>query len=234
MEDFVWAGTQTPLFQRFTKWVDNGFSRLNADSTLRSRHCSWRFWTRGMDHQVVCGLIRNSSDIHGRSFPLLYIGAGELKEWVNNCSMLPFAFESIWKSFEYIASARFDTIGQLNNSLQLLHQPLPEWRKYQQRIYDAANLAKTARCEEAIAGRKRLMTIDCQQPENLPYDWQFCKSVMSQNDDQAPTAVFIGEVNQSVAVAIISNTLIPDDFVWLWKLNANDSNRSIRSAAQRG
>lgn len=219
MEDFVWAGTPTPLFKRFTKWVDNGFARFNADSVRRTQHCSWRFWTKGAGDRVVCGLVRNSSDLRGRSFPLLSMGSGELEEWANNCSMLPFAFESIWKNFEYVSSARFETIRRLNDSLQLMQQPLPEWRKYQQRIYQSANLSSAAKCQETLEGRNRLILIDCELPENLPYDWQFCQHVMSKGGDQTPVAVFIGEINGHVAVATMNHTLTPSDFVWLWALD---------------
>lgn len=219
MEDFVWAGTQTPLFKRFTKWVDNGFARLSAGSTLRLQHCSWRFWTKGTGDQVVCGLVRNSCDTHGRSFPLLCIGAGALEHWANNCSMLPFAFESVWKGFEYTASARFETIRQLNDSLQVIQQPAPNWRTYQQRIYDAADLTTTSKNAAAVDGEKRVMKIDCQVPENLPYDDQFCRHVMAMGDAGSPLAVFIGEIDETVAVAVINSTLTPADFGWLWALD---------------
>lgn len=237
LEDFIWAGTQTSLFQRFTKWVDNGFARFKTDSRLRTRHCSWRFWTRGTGQQVVCGLVRNSCDAHGRSFPLLYIGAGNLDGWSKNCSILPFAFESIWKSFEYAASARYGTVSQLNDSLQLLLSPIPEWRLYQQRIYNSDNYTKATQGEETAAGRKLLIKIDCGQPENLPYNSQFCKRVMSIGDEKTPMAVFIGEIEGSVAVAIINDTLIPDDFAWLWALapiTAKTEQRRVEKKSEGG
>lgn len=234
LEDFIWAGTQTSLFQRFTKWVDNGFARFKTDSGLRTRHCSWRFWTRGTAQQVVCGLVRNSCDTHGRSFPLLYIGAGDLEGWSNNCSMLPFAFESIWKSFEYAASARYATVDQLNDSLQLILSPKPEWRLYQQRIYNSVNYTEAAQCEEMLAGRKQLIKINCEQPENLPYNPQFCKRVMSIGDTRAPLAVFIGEIEGEVAVATINDTLTPDDFAWLWTLGAADGRAEQRRDPKKG
>jgi len=233
LEDFVWAGSHTQLFQRFTKWVDNGFAELNSASVLRSRHCSWRFWTKGTGDEVVCGLVRNSCDTHGRSFPLLYLGAGVLEEWPGNCSMLPFAFESIWKNFEYVSSARFDTIRQLNDSLQLIQKPAPQWREYQQRIYDTPNMSGGARCEETVDGVKCLLKIDCGNPENLPYDLHFCQRVISMGDASSPPAVFISEIDGCVAVAVISQALTPPDFVWLWSVDPNVT-PPLKQLAQRG
>jgi type VI secretion system ImpM family protein len=221
MQDFVCAGTKTPLFQRFTKWVDNGFARLETGAGLRKRHCSWRFWTKGAADQVVCGVVRNSCDNFGRSFPSLFIGSGELDDWMSNCSVLPFAFEPIWKSFEYIAAARFDTIRQLNDNLQLLQPPLPQWRNYQQRIYKTSNLFKTAKSEEKVDGLKRMIQVDCKQPEHLPHQLQFCNRVTATGEDQAPLAVFIGEIEDRITVAMMNNTLLPEDFVWLWALEEN-------------
>ncbi len=233
LEDFVWAGDHTPLFQRFTKWVDNGFAGLKTDSVLRSRHCSWRFWTKGTKGEVVCGLVRNSSDFHGRSFPLLYLGTGVLDEWSGNCSMLPFAFETIWKNFEYVSSARFDSIRQLNESLQLIQHPVPKWREYQQRIYNTANMSGASICQETIDGVNCLLKIDCSIPENLPYDVQFCQRVMSMGDHPSPPAVFIGEIDGNVAVAVIAHALTPPDFVWLWNLDP-DRRTPLKQAAERG
>ncbi len=233
LQDFVWAGSHTPLFQRFTKWVDNGFARIKTDSRLRTRHCSWRFWTKGAGDDILCGLVRNSCDTHGRSFPLLHIGTGVLPDWPNNCSMLPFAFEAVWKNFEYAASARFDTVRQLDDSLQLVQQPTPNWRAYQQRIYNTANMTGTAQCTETVQDTNCLLKIDCKLPENLPYDLQFCQRVMAAGDNHSPPAVFIGEIEERVAVALITHALTPSDFVWLWRL-APDNAPPARQQAQRG
>lgn len=219
LEDFVWAGTQTPLFQRFTKWVDKGFARFKEDSQMRTRNCSWRFWTRGTGTEVVCGLVRNSCDTHGRNFPMLSIGSGGLANWPGNCSLLPLAFESMWKNVEYVASARFDTARQLNESLQLIEQPIPDWHAYQERIHNTAPTSKPLNCDEIMVDGKRLLQINCGQPENLPLHEQFCRRVTTMAEDQSPLAVFIGEIEDNIAVAIINHALVPDDFVWLWNLN---------------
>jgi type VI secretion system protein VasJ len=219
LEDFVWAGTQTHLFQKFAKWVDNGFAGFSEDSEMRTRNFSWRFWTKGTGKEVVCGLVRNSCDTHGRNFPLLCIGAGGLANWSGHCSMLPLAFESMWKSIEYMASARFNTAGQLHESLQLIEQPIPDWYGYRQRLHITANASKSLSCDETVEDGKRLLRIDCGQPENLPLEMHFCRRVTAMAEDQSPMAVFIGEIQGNIAVAIINHALVPDDFVWLWNLN---------------
>jgi type VI secretion system ImpM family protein len=219
MSDFISAGSEEPLFQRFTKWVDNGFAQVKADNELKSRHCSWRFWTHGpADDIIVCGLVRNSCDSFGRSFPLLYLGTGELKGWACNCSLLPFAFESSWKSFEYAGAARYHSVQRLNQVLQSMQPPKPDWHQYRQRIYSRPNLYSTAGFEEEADGRNRVFTIACKLPENLPYDMNFCNQVMPENAQEPTKAVFIGEIGNRIAVAIVDDILIPTDFIWLWSL----------------
>jgi type VI secretion system ImpM family protein len=218
VSDFIFAGVQNTLFQRFTKWVDTGFSKVSAELKSNSRHCSWRFWTKGAADAVVCGLVRNSCDSYGRSFPFLCIGTGQLKEWSRNRSLLPFAFEEVWKRFEYIAAARYDTVRRLSESLQLIEPPEPQWRIYQERIHNAAHLYTQDSFEELTMGSNRLYKIDCRQPEMLPHDLCFCSAMVATSESGTPTAVFIGEVGSRIAVATMEKILQPTDFTWIWSL----------------
>jgi hypothetical protein len=38
-------------------------------------------------------------------------------------------------------------------------------------------------------------------------------------ENQSPMAIFIGEIQDNIAAAIINHALVPDDFLWLWNLN---------------
>jgi type VI secretion system ImpM family protein len=219
--DFVCAGTQTPLFQKFTKWVDTGFSKVDTTLKVKSRYCSWRFWSKGGGGDVVCGLVRNSCDSYGRSFPLLYLGTGRLADWTRNCSLLPFALDSIWKRFEYVAASRYDTVRGLSDALQLIQPPEPLWRQYQHRIYSGPNLCIHGGVDTKIFGTTRLCEIDCRVSENLPQDLCFCSNVVATSDNGSPTAVFIGELGSRIAVAMIDDLLKPSDFAWLWSLQPN-------------
>jgi type VI secretion system ImpM family protein len=214
--DFICVGTQTPLFQRFTKWVDTGFSRIEPMLKIKYRHCSWRFWTRGASDEVVCGLVRNSCDSYGRSFPLIFLGTGHLQNWRRNRSLLPFAFEAVWKRFEYVAAARCETVAALNEAMQLIEPPEPLWRPYQQRIHNASDLYAQARNKLQVHGSIRLFIVDCKVPENLPRNLSFCNNVVASGDSHGPTVVFIGEICDSIAVAIVDDLLLPANFAWLW------------------
>lgn len=219
--DFICAGPETPLFQQFTKWVDKGFARLGDDGELKTRYCSWRFWSRGTGEEVVCGLIRNSCDRHGRSFPLLYLGSGELKGWKHNCSLLPFAFEPVWKSFEYAGSARHHSVRRLDETLQVIQAPEAAWHRFRGRIFSETNLYTTANHEEVVKAGKRLHKFACQCAENLPHDLNFCNQVTPKGSQDPPGAVFIGEIGRCIAVAIFNATLTPADFHFLWSLREN-------------
>lgn len=220
VSDFIFAGTQTPLFQRFTKWVDTGFAKVDPALKKKSRHCSWRFWTKGAADAVVCGLVRNSCDSYGRSFPLLIMGSGLLPDWSRNRSLLPFAFETIWKRLEYVAAARYDTVKSLDGVLQMIEPPEPTWRRHLDRIHSAANLYTQARFDADTVGSNRLYKIDCRLPEDLPQDLCFCSHMVATSESGSPTAVFIGEIGNRIAVAMVADILKPADFTWLWSLQA--------------
>ncbi len=214
--DFICAGNQTPLFQRFTQWVDKGFQKVGTPLKSRSRHCSWRFWTMGAHDEVVCGVVRNSCDSYGRSFPLLFLGSGELKNWTENCTLLPLAFESVWNRFEYVAAARYDSVGRLNEALQLIEPPVPSWQKYQQHLFKTANSYAQTMFEEQKSGKNRLLTTNCRSPELLPLDAGYCSMIKSDNNPNFPLAVFIGEIQSRLVIAVIENIVQPIDFAWLW------------------
>ena len=221
IEDFISAGTPTPLFQKFTKWVDSGFAGVLNDDVLRTRFHSWRFWTAGTGNKIVCGLIRNSCDSYGRSFPLLCLAMGNLKDWTLNCSLLPFALEPIWKNFEYHGSARYNSLKRLSEAMQLMQAPITQWETLRKRIYIESNLASAADFVEETGSRKRLFRIDCSTPEKLPLDVNFCHWVAPQAEKSVPNAVFIGEIGKQMAVAVVDNTITPEDFIWLWSFKDN-------------
>lgn len=216
--DFIQAGTQTPLFQSFTKWMDTGFSKVDPQLKKKSRHRSWRFWSKGAGSAVVCGLVRNSCDCYGRSFPLLLMGTGKLADWSINHSLLPFAFESVWKHFEYLAAARHDSVKALSDALQQVKLPQPLWREFQMRIYRAVNLNCHGKIETQLHGGNRLCKIASLASEDLIQELYFCSILVATTESVAPTAVFIGESGAGVAVGMIHDTLKPSDFAWLWSI----------------
>lgn len=221
VSDFISTGEQTPLFKRFTQWVENGFYQImkEPELKLRSRHCSWRFWTHGTGEDIVCGLVRNSCDSYGRSFPLLYLGRGELSDWQQHSFLLPFAFEPVWKNFEYIGSARYRSLEQLNEALYLTRTPNPYWEQYTERMKKWELKPSGIEFNEKDSEKARFIRYKCRFPEELPFEPIFCHQVTPAENKQTSKAVFIGEVRGEIATAVVENTLTPSDFKWLWSLS---------------
>ena len=220
ISDFISVGKTSHLFQSFTKWVDTGFSMVDAALKEKSRHCSWRFWTKGAAGEIVCGLVRNSCDSYGRSFPLLCLGTGALQNWALNRSLLPYALEPVWKHFEYLAATRCDSVSSVSEALQLIEPPSPSWQRYQERIHSTVHLYAQKNSEEHAFAGKRLFKMNCLSPECLPLDLRFCSGMIALDGKNPPTAVFIGETGGQVAVAMIGGVLKPTDFEWLWSLQS--------------
>ena len=63
-----------------------------------------------------------------------------------------------------------------------------------------------------------MFTVGCKLPENLPHDLNFCNQVMPDKAREPLKAVFIGEIGNRIAVAIVDDILIPADFIWLWSI----------------
>ena len=110
-----------------------------------------------------------------------------------------------------------------------MQAPGPEWQQYRQRIFNEPNLYSTARFEEESSGHNRVFKIECQFPENLPLDLNFCNQVMSKGAQHPPKAVFIGEIGRRIAVAIVDDVLTPSDFSWLWSFRPIDRTEHDRN-----
>jgi hypothetical protein len=100
--------------------------------------------------------------------------------------------------------------------MQLIEPPEPLWRPYQQRIHNASDLYAQARNKLQVHGSIRLFIVDCKVPENLPRNLSFCNNVVATGASHGPIAVFIGEICDSIAVAIVNDLLQPANFAWLW------------------
>ena len=77
--DYFFAGPDDPLFQAFSGWVDNGYKKIAASRKNAADLYSWRFCGKGLTSgTLLCGIVRDNFDRHGRPYPLSIMGAGPL------------------------------------------------------------------------------------------------------------------------------------------------------------
>ncbi len=78
-DDYFSVNMNTPLANALSAWIENGIkSNGTADKNKVIR--SFRFWVLGIKkEELVLGIVRDSSDRLGRSYPLLIIGSTRMK-----------------------------------------------------------------------------------------------------------------------------------------------------------
>jgi len=88
IKDYITIGKEGPFFTALSKWIDGGFRSIKREIV---NDFSWRFIATTIDSHLVCGILKNSRDSMNRTFPLLVMGNGYLKDWAVNWSYMPFA-----------------------------------------------------------------------------------------------------------------------------------------------
>jgi type VI secretion system protein VasJ len=126
--DYISIGTMFPLAASFSEWTEKGYrARTDRPSQLPG-FCSWRFWAKGgTRNEIVCGVLRDSSDSIGRPYPLLIMGSGPLANWEDNWELAVRASEETWIQMESISSRTSIDIRNLEQLLFAMRPPLPQW-----------------------------------------------------------------------------------------------------------
>jgi type VI secretion system protein VasJ len=123
-KDYFQLGRNEALANSFATWIDNGYQKLVSNDSKKETFHSWRFWLPGnRKGTIACGIGRSSSDRLGRPYPLLIIGMGTIKEWEQHWELLPAVFEGTWSRMEYLASAQFKDLKELEREIGQIKKP---------------------------------------------------------------------------------------------------------------
>ncbi len=99
--DFIEIGVKGVIPTAFTQWVKNGVREIDIHTQTQNR---FRFWARGPNNELVCGIVTNSSDSFKRCYPFISAGFGIISGWEKNWELLPFFADKNWmKIEEYLA-----------------------------------------------------------------------------------------------------------------------------------
>ncbi len=123
--DYLTIGRPTPLLVSFAKWVEKGYFEFAPDKNI-DLNFSWRFWAKGPNKELVCGIIKSSADKFNRQYPLLIIGSGKELFLNKNWAITPYACDKTWEQLELITQNHVGNIRDIKRSLKMIRPPVSE------------------------------------------------------------------------------------------------------------
>ncbi|MBI9092026.1 MAG: type VI secretion system-associated protein TagF [Desulfobacterium sp.] len=204
--DYLHHNLDSPMVKAFSAWVERGMAQGNHQKT-NDRFYSYRFWTRGgKKHSLVCGIIKDSSDTMGRSYPLVVMGCGTIHGWEKKWETVFQAFDPVLREFEGIASKRFDSFKSFETRLQKIFfrpsdftAPITLAHKNSD-LFQSLDLCTRNHCTIALGpGKPRPVT----RFETCPL----------------PVAAFMGGAPEAPILSVYARPLVPADFRELFSKN---------------
>ena len=208
VKDYIRIGSETPLMDGFSRWVENGDVRVNSNEL----HHSWRFFARGLGkEELSCGLVRDSRDRAGRPFPLLIMGCGRLPGWEGYWEHLPFAFDAIWERMEFLSGKHAYDLEALKGDIKGIPSPLPP------KITQDINTHEVASME--IHNPDEMFSIPLQGETDHGDEIARLLAGTRIQSRTLPDTVFIGGTFQRSFLVAFTRPLKAEDFVKLWTMS---------------
>jgi type VI secretion system protein VasJ len=116
-DDYFSVNMELPLAKALSAWIESAIKlRGTADKTKVIR--SFRFWVLGIKKdELVLGIVRDSSDRLGRTYPLLIIGRTRMKNRDKKWPEIFTGFEPVFRAFEEMTTARYEAFKEFETSL---------------------------------------------------------------------------------------------------------------------
>ncbi len=227
VNDYIYLGEEFPLMKVFSDWIKGGYQIVASKKGDKILSNSWRFWTRGTEKDnLVCGLLRDSSDGVGRPYPLLLLGTGPLKNWHKGWDLLTFACEKTWSQMEYISTRMWKNLQTLEEEIAHLKPPVPQWTDF---LKEKKQLLETrltysrdqknilSKVTELSERQEIFLCLDRQMEEDTFSQmllWHFsfkdrCKDI--------PKIIFMGGTAEKLFLVILNRPLSSGDFTRLWQ-----------------
>jgi len=229
-KDFLTIGLREPLLRALIDWAAAGFQQISAGRKPAFAGNSWRFWTGGNRRShIICGVMRDSSDSFGRSFPLTVLGTGPLKGWEDHWELLPLVLDRTFQQIEYLATKRHLDFNQLENEVHMLPVPINNWLELdpagQLPAGDAAELSisqEVDRAKELHVPRGGpdamldIIPLTNFSQADPPAQIAGLQAVLKKSLRHAPNAVFMGGIPEKSCLVLFKRPLRPNDFHLLW------------------
>lgn len=224
-KDYFSLGTESPLFKAFSDWAGNGYMKWLMQPSRGVIRNSWRFWAKGLKkNNLLCGIIKDSSDQFGRLYPLLIMGSGSLKDWESHWDLLPFALTTAWEKMEYLFTGkRLTDFKQLEEEILQLQCPSNDWSAWktiQEQTYPMLHGYSYETLSKGLNDFWK--SSDCLIALNNHFLSEPLKTagtyhaLLKDRLPIVPNAVFMGGVPEITRIGVFGRALMPDDFVKLW------------------
>ena len=228
-KDFLKIGPRDPLLQALADWVAGGFRQWSTQNNPKTAQNSWRFWTKAARKQhLICGVSRDSCDSFGRSFPLVIVGSGHLKNWEAHWELLPLVLDKTWLQMEYLATKRLLDFNHLEDEIRRLPFPTDNWsglnlagRQTTEHNAGSDNSAtEETQLQNMISGRPDplvgIMPLINVSQNDQPRQLSLLHAALKKHSKQPPNAVFMGGIPEKSCLVLFNRPLRPEDFNTLW------------------
>jgi type VI secretion system protein VasJ len=225
-KDYFCINHESPLVKIFADWVEKGYNELAAKKKSDNNPVAWRFWAGGQGKEnLICGLVKDSSDSLGRHYPLLIIGTGQCKGWEAHWDLLPFACEKPWGELEYLSAQVFGDFNTMGVEIQSIRPPRTDWSEFdikRKNIIDAeASLHDIESRAKDLSDKNEV--IICLDLKNTGDQFLLISSwhaLFKRFNRKIPNAVFMGGTFERSYVAFFNRPLMTVDFVRLWSISS--------------
>ncbi len=221
--DFIKKDQGVPLLEAFGQWMAAGFEQVAsrcAGQTPAAQLRSWRFWAAADGrNELVCGLGRDSSDSHGRPYPLLLLGQGPLDRWRQHWDQVPLMLEETWRRMEYIAAAGHRNLAAFWEAVAAMTPPAIQQVSFREKAdFLGPNLEiRLQKHLRDLKSRQRtaiaLEGPEAADPVAAAWTWH---RLIAGRIGKVPRAAFMGGTLERTFVVISLGSLTVEDFVDLW------------------
>lgn len=227
--DYLCLGKATPLLKGFSGWMETGYEGV-APKVAPGLAVAWRFWALGPNGELVCGMIKESRDNHGRRYPLMIVGAGAVAERNRHWDLLPYACRETWEALEALGGRTITRIHELKRRVAGIRFPEPRWDKLHRKRETEKDTLILHEGHQRTSGfmdkmnnieglaRKDhfLVPLDvCEMKEALAPAAKLLR-LLKKRSPLEPAMVFIGGTEADRYLMCLKRPLMLEDFHTLW------------------
>ena len=220
--DYIRVNSALPLANALASWVDAGMKSGMPDFKKNRGIHSFRFWTRGPHKQtLIVGIVKDSSDSLGRTYPLLITGQVFMKDMYRQWRAVFDRFGQVFRAFEEMTAARYDRFREFETALSDVRFPEAENN----------TMNETSIFSDCLAAWSLKNGPDDHLILPMPvflekYQSHFENGLNQGRDTtmtEPPKAIFIGGLPEKPVIAIYQRALRTSDFSRMFGLPQNAS-----------